>query len=119
VPPFTKRSNKAERAIQTFKRHFIAILAGTHPSFPINFWYKLIPQAEITLNMMCAFAFADQPNIFAYHGIHQKPYDFLSHPLAPYGTLIVLHNSIRKTWATFGHIGIYGTVYCIHSTPPG
>jgi hypothetical protein len=46
VPPFTKRSNKAERAIQTFKRHFIAILAGTHPSFPINFWHEIIPPAE-------------------------------------------------------------------------
>jgi hypothetical protein len=105
VPPFTKRSNKAERAIQTFKRHFISILAGTHPSFPINFWNELIPQAESTLNMMRAFA--DQPNISAYHGVHRKPYDFLSHPLAPCGTLIVLHNSIRETWDNFGHIGFY------------
>jgi hypothetical protein len=106
VPPFTKRSNKAEQAIQTFKRHFIAILlAGTRPSFPINFWHELIPQAEITLNMLRAFA--DQPNISAYHGIHRKPYDFLSHPLAPCGTLIVLHNSIRETWDNFGHIGFY------------
>jgi hypothetical protein len=52
VPPHTKRSNEAERAIQTFKRHFISILANTHPSFPINFWHELIPQAEITFNMM-------------------------------------------------------------------
>jgi hypothetical protein len=97
VPPFTHRANKAERAIQTFKRHFISILAGAHPSFPIDFWHELIPQAEITLNMMCAFA--DQRNISAYHGIHRKPYDFLSHPLlAPCGTLIVLHNSQRETW---------------------
>ena len=29
VPPYNKRANKAERAIQTFKRHFITILAGT------------------------------------------------------------------------------------------
>ncbi len=56
VPPYTKRSDKAERAIQTFKRHFISILAGTHPSFPINFWHELIPQAEITLNMLRSFA---------------------------------------------------------------
>jgi hypothetical protein len=105
VPPFTKRSNKAERAIQTFKRHFIAILAGTHPSFPINFWHELIPQEEITLNMMRAFA--DQPNISAYHGIHRQLCDFLSHPLAPCGTLVVLHNSIRETWDNFGHIGFY------------
>ena len=51
--------------------------------------------------------FADQPNISAYHGIHRAPYDFLSHPLAPCGTLIVLHNSIRETWDNFGHIGFY------------
>ena len=42
VPPFTKRANKAERAIQTFKRHFIAVLAGTHPSFPIDRWSELL-----------------------------------------------------------------------------
>jgi hypothetical protein len=59
-PPFTHRANKAERAIQTFKRHFIS---GTHPSFPIDFWHELVPQAEFTLNMMRAFA--DQRNISA------------------------------------------------------
>jgi hypothetical protein len=44
----------------------------------VDFWHELIPQAEITLNMMRAFA--DQRNISAYHGIHRKPYDFISHP---------------------------------------
>jgi hypothetical protein len=52
-------------------------------------------------------AFADQPNISAYHDIHRKPYDFLSHPIAPCGTLIVLHNSIRETWDNFRHIGFF------------
>jgi hypothetical protein len=70
-------------------------LSSAHNVHTINFWHELIPQAEIALNMMRAFA--DQPNIFAYYGIHRKPYDFLRHPLAPCGTLIVLHNSIRET----------------------
>jgi hypothetical protein len=105
VPPYNKRANKAERAIQTFKRHFITILAGTHPSFPINFWHELIPQAKITLNMMRAYA--DQPSISAYHGIHRSPFDFASHPLAPCGTLVVIHNSIRETWDNFGLVGFY------------
>ena len=105
VPPHTKRSNRAERAIQTFKRHFISMLAGTHSSFPINFWHEIISQAEITLNILRAFS--DQLNISAYHGIHRKPYDFLRHSLAPCGTLIVLHNSIRETRDNFGHIGFY------------
>ncbi len=105
-PAATLHSIKHQIRIRTtFKRHFIAILADTHPSFPINFWHELIPQAEITLKMLRAFA--DQSNISTYHGIHRKPYDFLSHPLAPCGTLIVLHNSIRETWDNFGHIGFY------------
>ena len=105
VPPYNKRAIKAERAIQTFKRHFITILAGTHPSFPINFWHELIPQAEMTLNMMRPYA--DQPPISAYHGIHRRPFDFASHPLAPCGTLVVIHNSIRETWDNFGLVGFY------------
>ena len=36
VPPDTHRRNHAERAIQTFKSHFISILAGVDPSFPMN-----------------------------------------------------------------------------------
>jgi len=47
VPPDTHRRNHAERAIQTFKSHFISILAGVDPSFPMNLWDRLIPQ---TLN---------------------------------------------------------------------
>jgi hypothetical protein len=35
-PPDTHRRNLAERAIQTFKSHFIAILAGLDPAFPIT-----------------------------------------------------------------------------------
>ena len=34
VPPDTHRRNLAERAIQTFKSHFISILAGVDPAFP-------------------------------------------------------------------------------------
>ena len=42
VPPDTHRRNLAERAIQTFKSHFIAILAGVDKFFLCNFgivWY--------------------------------------------------------------------------------
>jgi hypothetical protein len=105
VPPYNKRSNKAERAIHTFKRHFITILAGTHLSFPINFWHELIPQAELTLNMMRSYA--DQSTISAYHGTHRRPFDFASRPMAPCGTLVVIHNSIRETWDNFGLVGFY------------
>ena len=38
VHPNTHRSNAAERAIHTFKAHFLSILAGVAPYFPRNLW---------------------------------------------------------------------------------
>jgi hypothetical protein len=105
VPPNQKRANAAERSIQTFCRHFLSLLATTHPSFPINHWPALLPQAELTLNLLRPYA--DLPAISAYNGIYRTPYDFLSHPIAPCGTLIVLHNTRRETWDNFGLIGFY------------
>ena len=45
VPPDMHRRNKAERAIRTFKAHFLAILASVDPAFPRNRWDLLLPQA--------------------------------------------------------------------------
>ncbi len=38
VPPGQHRRNQAEQAIQTFKAHFISILAGVNDKFPLLFW---------------------------------------------------------------------------------
>jgi hypothetical protein len=50
VPPHFHRRNAAERAIQTFKQHFVAGLSSVDPASPLHLWDKLLPQAEITLN---------------------------------------------------------------------
>ena len=47
VPPNTHRSNAAERAIRTFKAHFLSILAGVAPDFSRNLWDLLLPQTEL------------------------------------------------------------------------
>ena len=52
TPAGSHSRNAAERAIQTFKHHFIAGLNSVHPSFPLRLWDKLIPQAVITLNLL-------------------------------------------------------------------
>jgi hypothetical protein len=49
--PGDHQLNHAERAIQTFKNHFIAILYGTGSGFPAKQWDRLIGQAVMTLNM--------------------------------------------------------------------
>jgi hypothetical protein len=50
VPPHCHRRNAAERAIRTFKEHFVAGLSSVDPSFPMHLWDRLLPQAEITVN---------------------------------------------------------------------
>ena len=44
TPPHMHRINAAERAIRTFKNHFIAGLATIDPQFPIGEWDRLLPQ---------------------------------------------------------------------------
>ena len=50
--PDVHRRNAAERAIQTFKAHFLAILVGVDSAFPSSLWDTLLPQIELTLNLL-------------------------------------------------------------------
>ena len=51
-PPLMHCHNAAERAIRTFKYHFIVGLCSTEPDFPMQNWDRLVEQAEITLNLL-------------------------------------------------------------------
>ena len=97
VPPDTHRSNLAERAIQTFKNHLIAILSGVDESFPMQLWDRLIPQAVLTLNLL--HQSHANPNISAYHYIH-GPFDYNATPLGPLGCAVQILNSPerRQSW---------------------
>ena len=52
VPPNVNRQNIAERAIRTFKAHFLVILAGLDPDFPKFMWDNLLVQTELTINLL-------------------------------------------------------------------
>ena len=52
VPPNTHQRNAAERAIFTFKAHFIAIITGVAHDLQRNLWDLLLPQTEVTLNLL-------------------------------------------------------------------
>jgi hypothetical protein len=52
VPPDMHRCNWAERAIRTLKNHFLSILAGVNAAFPLYLWDLLLPQTELTLNLL-------------------------------------------------------------------
>jgi hypothetical protein len=88
VPPHVHRRNAAERAIQTWKNHFCAGLATCDPKFPLTEWDLLMPQADITLNLLRASR--RQPKLSAYACINGV-FDFNATPLAPPGTRVVVH----------------------------
>ena len=72
VPPNVHRRNIAERAIQTWKSHFIGILAGTAATFPLHLWWQIIPQAEIQLLLLSQTNL--NPNISAYAYVYGQQY---------------------------------------------
>lgn len=106
-PPGNHRANRAERAMRTWKNHFIATLATASPQFPMKLWNKLLPLAELTLN--CLLPWHHNPSISAFHGLTGAPFDFRAHPIAPAGTAILIHDkaSERPTWAAHGTPGFY------------
>ncbi len=52
VPPDDHRRNMAEKAIQTFKDHFIRVLSGCAATMPIHLWCQLLPQIKRQLLLL-------------------------------------------------------------------
>ena len=82
VAPYCHRANPAERAIGTFKDHFVAMLSGRDPTCPLAYWNEAVTQAEITLNLMRP----GPDGKSAYEAYWKVPYDLAAHPMVPWGT---------------------------------
>jgi hypothetical protein len=106
VPPHQHRRNKAERAIRTYKNHFIAMMSGVDPSFPMVAWNELLTHAEITVNLLRKCP--SHPRLSAWAGMHGE-YDFDANPLAPPGTAVTVYETPdqRQSWAKHGVQGFY------------
>ena len=93
VPPHMNWRNAAERAVRTFKNHFIASLCTVDPLFPFYLWDRLLPQVTMTLNMLWRSRL--NPGISAYeqvNGIH----NFERTSLAPLGCKVQIHEKPHK-----------------------
>jgi hypothetical protein len=104
VPPHCHRRNAADRAIRNFKEHFVSGLVSVDPDFPLHFWDRLLPQAEMTLNLPCKSRQHPQLSAAAhYHGM----VDYNKTDFAPPGCKIISHEkpSQRRTWAPHGQHG--------------
>jgi hypothetical protein len=106
VPPHCHRRNAAERAIQCFKNHFLAIIAAADPNFPIAEWDRLVYQAVLTLNLMRNSRVNTKLSAYAYLFGN---FDFNTTPLAPPGTRILLHlkPDQQPSWGFHGEDGWY------------
>ena len=98
--------NVAEKATQTFKGNFKSILCGVATNFPLNKWDTLLPQAELTCNLLHQSNIAPNMSYQAYtFGTH----DFNGMPLAPLGCAVTIHEKSSKyrTWAVHSVDGWY------------
>jgi hypothetical protein len=88
VPPVQHRRNQAEQAIQTFKAHFISILAGVDNKFLLSLWCHLLKPTELTLNLLHQSRVALKTLAFAHvHCTH----DYMQKPFAPIGCAVQTH----------------------------
>ncbi len=71
VSPDMHQRNQAERAIRTFKSPFLSILARVDSALPPYLWDLLLPQAELTLNLLWQSTF--NPRITALGSISKVP----------------------------------------------
>ncbi len=106
VPPGCHRQNAAAVAICNFNSHFLSVLAGVANDFPQNLWDHLLPQTEITLNLI--WQSNATPIVSAYAHL-SGPFDYNKMPLAPMGCEAQIHKKTDKqeTWAYHSVDGWY------------
>ena len=104
VPPDFHRRNSAERAIRTFKGNFLAILDSINPSLPKFLWDKLLPQTELTLNLLHQSTLKATLSDWEHF---DGSLNFDAYPLGPLGCRVIIHNnpSTQKTWDFCGREG--------------
>ena len=96
VEPANYRVNAAERAIQTFKNHFISGLSSTDSEWPLQLWDQMTEQAVTTLNIMRQSRIS--PGKSAYEQLNGHKYDWNAFIMAPPGTRSVIYeDAVART----------------------
>ena len=86
--------------------HLYAGFSSADPNFHISQWDLLLPQANITLNLLRTARVI--PNL-SDHSFIFGEFDFTAIPLAPPGTKVVAHlnPTKRASWDLNGEVGWY------------
>jgi hypothetical protein len=106
TPVGIHRRNAAERAIRTFKKHFLAGLASTDNEFPLHLWCRLLPKAQRTLNLLRTSGI--NPRLSAEAQLNGQ-FDYNRAPLTPPGIRAVVHKKPdkRNSWDPRGSTDWY------------
>ena len=89
VPPNVHCHNSAELAIFTFKAHFLSILAGVDPTFLRHIWYKILPQMDLTINLLRQYMLNHQILVWGYFN---GPFSSKATPIVPIVFRVIIHN---------------------------
>ena len=106
VPPHVHQRNVVKRAIKTFKKKLSVLATADQEHHSITELDRLLPQAEMTLNLMRAARYNPKLSVYTYlHGLH----NFATTPLAPAGTKVVIHKKPQNcaSWDYHGRTGWY------------
>jgi hypothetical protein len=106
-PPGVHRRNAAERTIHTFQNQFSAGLCSGDNDSPLHLWDRLLPQAEISLNLMRGSR--TNLKLSAWTQIHGN-FDYnRTTPLGPPGCRVLAHKKSEKrtTWSPHALNGWY------------
>lgn len=93
------RTNTAERAIRTWKNHFVAIQAGKQSTYHLSNWCKDLEQTNIMLNMLRPCTTNPLLSVSAYKAL-EGMFPFDRTPIAPIGivVMILIKPTRRHTW---------------------
>ncbi len=93
VPPDNHRQNMAEKAIQTFKNHFISVLSGCAPTMLMHLWGQLLPQVELQLLLLRQSQV--NPNMSAYAHLYGQ-HNYNKHPFVQIGMEALVHDKPHR-----------------------
>ena len=82
-----------ETGIKLFKHHFLSIPSEVDKSFTTHLWDKLLPQAELTLNLIRQSNAT--PSVSAHAHLFGN-FDYNRMPLAPMGCTVQIHENADK-----------------------
>ncbi len=83
----------AEKAIQTFKDHFVGILGACAPTFSLHLWCQLLLQVEWQLLLLQLLQL--HPNLSTYAHVYGH-HDYYKHSFVPIRMEALVHNKPHK-----------------------